>query len=142
MYAKEGNAFYFFESQKAWDREVPNPFIIPFVIKLLIHIFQYPSLRTFLEFLLPMVMITFAIFSINKMPICFTVYSIFTIIMPLTTGSTWSFTRLPMVALAAYTFVGIQFEKNKIFKIVYFLIYFVLYIIFSGTMGQLRGTYI
>ncbi len=142
MYAKEGNPFYFFESQKVWSRETPNPFIIPFVIKLFISIFQYPALRTFLEFLLPMVMIIFSILSIKKMPICFTVYSIFTIIMPLTTSSTWSLTRLPMVALASYTFIGIKSEKNKVFKIIYFLISFTLYMIFSGTMGQLRGTYI
>lgn len=142
MYAKSGNAFLFLEAQKLWNRETPNPFILPFIFKLFLNIFKYPALKTFLEFFLPMMMIIFSIFSIRKLPICFTVYSIFTIIMPLTTNSLWSLTRLPMVALAAYTFVGIKSEKNKIFKIIYFLISFILYIIFSGTMGQLRGTYI
>lgn len=142
MYAESGNAFYFLEAQKLWNRETPNPFILPFIFKLFIHIFKYPSLRTFLEFFLPIIMIIFSVFSIRKLPICFTVYSIFTVIMPLTTNSLWSLTRLPMVALAAYTFAGIQSEKNKIFKIIYFLISFILYVIFSGTMGQLRGTYI
>ena len=62
--------------------------------------------------------------------------------MPLSTSSTWSLTRLPMVALAAYAFIGIKSEQSKIFRIVWFSISFVLFVIFVGTMGQLRATFI
>ena len=62
--------------------------------------------------------------------------------MPLSTSSTWSLTRLPMVALAAYATIGIKAEKSKIFRIVWFLISFALFVIFTSTMGQLRATFI
>lgn len=142
MYAKTDNAFYFLEAQKSWSRESPNPFIIPFIIKLFMRIFQYPALRTALEFICPITMLILSILSIKRVPIYFSFYSIFTILMPLTTNSTWSLTRLPMVALSAYAFIGIKSEQNRVFKIVWFLISFVLFVIFVGTMGQLRATFI
>lgn len=142
MYAKTGDAFYFLEAQKAWDRKPPNFFVIPYIIKLFIRAFEFPALRTALEFLLPMVMITFSVLSIKKLPIYFWFYSAMTIIMPLTTQSHLSLTRLPMVALAAYAFIGIKSAENKIFRIVWFLASFVFYVIFTGTMGQMRATFI
>lgn len=62
--------------------------------------------------------------------------------MPLTTNSTWSLTRLPMVALSAYAFIGIKSEKSKVFRIIWFLISLTLFVIFTSTMGQLRATFI
>lgn len=142
MYAKTDNALYFLEAQKTWSRETPSPLIIPFIIKLFIRIFQYPALRTTLEFLCPITMLIFSILSVKKMPIYFSFYSIFTVLMPLTTNSTWSLTRLPMVALAAYAFIGIKSEKSKVFRIIWFLISLTLFVIFTSTMGQLRATFI
>ncbi|WP_304353375.1 hypothetical protein [Brachyspira innocens] len=142
MYAKTDNAFYFLEAQKTWSRETPSPLIIPFIIKLFIRIFTHPALRTALEFLCPITMLVLSILSIKKVPIYFSFYSIFTILMPLSTSSTWSLTRLPMVALAAYATIGIKAEKSKIFRIVWFLISFALFVIFTSTMGQLRATFI
>ena len=142
MYAKTDNAFYFLEAQKAWSRETPSPLIIPFIIKLFIRIFQFPALRTTLEFICPMTMLILSILSIKKVPIYFSFYSIFTILMPLSTSSNLSLTRLPMVALAAYAFIGIKSEQSKKFRIIWFSISFVLFVIFVGTMGQLRATFI
>lgn len=142
MYVKTDNAFYFLEAQKTWSRETPSPLIIPFIIKLFIRIFQFPALRTTLEFICPMTMLILSILSIKKVPIYFSFYSIFTILMPLSTSSTWSLTRLPMVALAAYAFIGIKSEQSKKFRIIWFSISFVLFVIFVGTMGQLRATFI
>lgn len=142
MYAKTDNALYFLEAQKTWSRETPSPLIIPFIIKLFIRIFQYPALRTTLEFLCPITMLIFSILSVKKMPIYFSFYSIFTVLMPLTTNSTWSLTRLPMVALSAYAFIGIKSEKSKVFRIIWFLISLTLFVIFTSTMGQLRAIFI
>lgn len=142
MYAKTSNAFYFLEAQKTWSREMPNFFILPFIIRLTIRVFTYPALRTLLELILPLTMLWLSIASFKKFPVYFWFYSTMTIIIPLTTQSAWSLTRLPMVALAAYGFVGIKSEKNKVFKAIWFSVSFILYVIFTSTMGQLRATFI
>lgn len=142
MYMKTGNALYFLEAQKNWGRTTPNFLVIPFVIDLFIRVFAFPALRTLLEFLVPLIMLTLSLLVYKKVPVFFWFYSAFVIIMPLTTGSTFSLTRLPMLALSAYVFVGLKAEKSKKFRVTWFLISFILFIIFTGSMGQLRGTYI
>ncbi|WP_157150945.1 glycosyltransferase family 39 protein [Brachyspira sp. SAP_772] len=143
MYAKTGNALYFLEAQRTtWSRETPNLIaIIKTIIKLITRIFKYPALRTTLEFLCPITMLIFSIFSVKKVPIYFSFYSIFTIIMPLTTNNVDSLTRYSMLVLSAYAFIGIKSEKNKVFRIIWFLISLILFVIFTGTMGQLRATF-
>lgn len=142
MYMKTGDALYFLEAQKTWGRTTPNFLIIPFLTKLFMRVFQFPALRTLLEFLIPVIMLIFSLLSYKKLPVFFWFYSAFVIIMPLTTQSTWSLTRIPMLALSAFVFVGLKAEKSKKFKITWFIISFILFVIFTGSMGQLRATYI
>ena len=142
MWMRTGDGLYFLEAQKHWGRTEPNFFIIPFVIELLIRVFKYPAIRTTLEFLIPMIMIIFTILVYKKIPVYFWFYSVMVIIMPLTTASTFSLTRLPMLALASYVFIGIHAAKSKKFRIIWFFASFVFYVIFTGTMGQLRATFI
>lgn len=142
MWTRTGDGLYFLQAQKNWGRTEPNFFIIPFVIELFIRVFKYPSLRSALEFLIPTIMLIFTIRVYKKVPVYFWFYSIMVIIMPLTTGSTFSLTRLPMLALASYVFIGIHAAKSKKFRIIWFFASFVFYVIFTATMGQLRGTFI
>lgn len=146
MYAKTSDAFYFFEAQRiGWGRVKPSLFIISIIVDLLIFAFSRPALSYTSWAISTMIMLCLSIVSIKsvkKLPICFWGYSLFALIMPLTTPIYVSLFRYSMLALSAYTFVGVKSEKSKVFRNIWFTVCFILYVIAVGNMGQGRGDFI
>jgi len=131
-YSKTGNFFQFLEVQdEGWERKIGLPLVGAFVF-LYDKLVTEPSIFRFFELFVIIAFIGLLVANFNKLPFELWSFSLLAILIPLSTSSTMSLSRLCLVSFGTFIIASLYLPKYKLLYYGYIVVAGLMMLFFSS----------